>query len=445
MRWLGESLVSALFVLVVPLFLWNSPSAAVERGTFIDVKESVGQYDFINEVTLDPVDGGLWVSWTEGAQKGIRVGMSNGADVIGWISSQRVLASFDPITASGGVTCTPAHLEDRRCLLTGLKNGVQYAVQIRTVLGNDPSYMAQSDTPFTPFTAAPCCSVPLAPSGVTAVSEGDALDVSWTQPTDWGGAEELLYRVSTTPASTSCEVTVLACRLENVPRGVALTVNVTASNSAGESEVAGSRPVKIPVTVPDPPPVVTAKYPKPGAARVSWTVPLSDGGKPVTGYVVTASPSGKVCMTTNAHTCMITGLIGGKLYSFTVKAQNSMGSSTASSAGVAGVLVNPASAPRDAKASASGGAATVTWTKPAKSGGGKFVQYLVRVGTTTCTTKALSCTVTGLALGRTYPVSIVSINSAGRSRPAVTQVTTVAPVAIAPTGQSTSKPTQELS
>jgi hypothetical protein len=399
--------------------------------------------DFIGDITLEPIDGGLRVSWAPGKDSTVRWDSCTGdtgayADCP--IERQTVFASDPSSTgARTGQTCVPNKVEDRSCVITGLRNGAQYAIRIRTdPLGarteplNGTWGYYSFESPATPFTASPCCSVPQPPSAVAATPVGGALDVTWAQPTDWGGAEELTYRVSTTPESSTCEVTVLACRLENVPRGVPVTVKVTASNASHTSVAAASAPVSTPVTAPDPPRVVTAKYPEPGTARVTWTAPVNDGGTPVTGYAATATPSGKTCTTSGARACTITGLSGGRKYSFTVRATNSVGTSVISPAGVAGLLVNPASAPRDVKASVAGGTATVSWSKPARSGGGKLVQYVVSAGSSTCTTKKTSCTVSGLALGRSYLVTITAVTTGGRSKPATTSVTTIAPVPVAP-------------
>ncbi|MDG2216634.1 MAG: S8 family serine peptidase [Acidimicrobiales bacterium] len=62
---------------------------------------------------------------------------------------------------------------------------------------------------------------------------------------------------------------------------------------------------------------------------VSWTAPADDGGKPITGYAVSASPNGATCVTASTS-CVVSGLANGTEYTFTVVATNTKGDSAAS-------------------------------------------------------------------------------------------------------------------
>lgn len=68
------------------------------------------------------------------------------------------------------------------------------------------------------------------------------------------------------------------------------------------------------------------------AAIVTWEAPESDGGLPITEYVVTSSPGSQTCVTTGALTCAIEGLSNGVDHTFQVVATNAEGSSDPSEA-----------------------------------------------------------------------------------------------------------------
>lgn len=64
---------------------------------------------------------------------------------------------------------------------------------------------------------------------------------------------------------------------------------------------------------------------------LTWSA-ASDNGSPITKYVVRVSPSGRTCSTTGQLTCTVGNLNNDTTYSFTVEAENGVGSSTASAA-----------------------------------------------------------------------------------------------------------------
>jgi hypothetical protein len=65
------------------------------------------------------------------------------------------------------------------------------------------------------------------------------------------------------------------------------------------------------------------------SATVSWLAPVSSGSFAVSTYQVTASPGGRTCLTSSL-TCSVDGLSNGTAYTFTVKALNGAGWSSAS-------------------------------------------------------------------------------------------------------------------
>ncbi|MGW3996031.1 fibronectin type III domain-containing protein [Amycolatopsis sp. NPDC004772] len=80
-------------------------------------------------------------------------------------------------------------------------------------------------------------------------------------------------------------------------------------------------------------------------AMVTWTPPAQTGSGPITAYVVTAQPGGKVVeVGGNQATATVTGLTNGTAYTFTVAARNASGLGAAS---IASAPVTPAAPTTD--------------------------------------------------------------------------------------------------
>lgn len=157
-------------------------------------------------------------------------------------------------------------------------------------------------------------------------------------------------------------------------------------------------------------------------ATVSWPRDTMTRGASITGYTVTSSPGAKTCSpaTLAAPSCTVTGLTDGTLYTFSVTAHNSVGTSkpSKSSSPVTPEVMAPA---RPAAPSVTAGNASVaaTWTKPTTEGS-TIKSYVVTstTGAHSCSTKgALTCTVKGLTNGHRYKFSLVAHNAGGPSTP----------------------------
>ena len=84
------------------------------------------------------------------------------------------------------------------------------------------------------------------------------------------------------------------------------------------------------LTVPGTPAAVTGVG-RDGSVLVSWTPPVSTGGSPIIGYLVTATPGGRSCTTSGATSCTVAGLMNGTPYTFAVAAINVVGTGSAAS------------------------------------------------------------------------------------------------------------------
>lgn len=90
----------------------------------------------------------------------------------------------------------------------------------------------------------------------------------------------------------------------------------------------GTASVQVGAQPPGSPSGVTAASTANGQATVAWTAPADDGGRPVTGYTITASPGGATYLVAGTATSQtIKGLAPGVTYAFTVTAANAAGPS----------------------------------------------------------------------------------------------------------------------
>jgi Fibronectin type III domain len=183
---------------------------------------------------------------------------------------------------------------------------------------------------------------PGAPTAVTATAGDRSAAVFWASPVFDGGAQVTGYSVTATPggrtATTAGATTTTVTGLSN---GTAYSFTVTATNGIGTSQASTpGTPVTPSPSNPSRPSTVTATAGD-AAASVSWMAPVSDGGSPVTGYTVNATPGGRTAATTGATTATVTGLTNGTAYTFTVSATNAVGTSPASAASASVTPTSP--------------------------------------------------------------------------------------------------------
>lgn len=221
------------------------------------------------------------------------------------------------------------------------------------------------------------------------------------------------------------------------------TSKVTALIVADHKLLAGTENGKIlafgpPVTPSTP--TVASVTPGNHSATVTWLKP-PDGGSPILGYTVTASPGGQTCSTNSADdlSCTITGLTNGVNYTFVVTAHNAVGDSpppgngggsgpgTPTGTGTPGAPPGPVTGVEPVPDPSDGTRVTLHWLPAASELPITGYRASAEPGGQFCTTDgALFCTITGLDPNQNYAFTVVAINGAGPSEPSD-------PVGIAPT------------
>lgn len=212
---------------------------------------------------------------------------------------------------------------------TPLTNGAQYCYEVRavTVLGEGPASDTVRVQPRT---------TPGSPTNVASTPQNTQVVLSWTAGSS-GGAGIEYYRVYRTAPGGS--ETLVATLFGNVftytdtglTNGVEYGYQLSASNEAGEgakSAVHYATPSTIPTA-----PLSLRIEPHNARINLTWNPPTSNGGAPITGYVIQRSTGGTYTdrATVGVSTSYSdTGLTNGQNYCYRVLAVNLQGRSPAS-------------------------------------------------------------------------------------------------------------------
>ena len=366
------------------------------------------------------------VTWSAPSDNG-------GSAVTDYIVEYRVATSGTWTTFTDGVSTTTS------TTVTGLSAGSSYEFRVtaKNLIGNS----------LASFTSPVVETLPTAPSitGVTAAS--GQVTVAWNAPTHLGsgtlsGDEYIVtaYDSQGNEAGT-CEPTSgqRSCVVTGLDNGSAYTFKVEAVTTVGNSEKSSASSAATPSTTPSAPSDVVAVT-SGSNMTVTFTAPADNGGAAITSYVITSSPVGATCSVgANATTYTCTGLTAGANYTFTVKAVNVRGESTASQVSTAVTAIAVPSAPQNVSAVITAGSttlsATVSFDPPATDNGSSVLSYTVTAspGGATCTVTApdLYCDIPVLP-DSLYTFTARATNAVGTSVASVTSLQTAAANGIAP-------------
>jgi hypothetical protein len=304
-------------------------------------------------------------------------------------------------------------------IIGGLTNGTAYDVSVRAVNseGNGAASATATATPVT---------LPGQPT-ISSVTRADrALSIAMSLPGD-GGSAVTRWEYTTdggatwaTATGTTSPLVITTLSSDGTTRLVnstAYAVALRAVNAVGTG-VASATSTAAPSTTPVAPTASVA--PLNQGIRVTFAL-SGDGGSPISAIEYSLDGGNNW---TDAGTLtspfVVTGLANGTSYAVQVRADNVIGTGSASTTANVTPRTVP-DAPTDVTASSNTAQADVAWAAPDSTGGSPITGYTASAyaaptggsALAGCTSATTACSITGLTNGTLYYVSVTAQNAAG--------------------------------
>ncbi len=234
--------------------------------------------------------------------------------------------------------------------------------------------------------------LPDPPRGLTAQAKGTtAIELNWSAPSSSGSAPVTSYRIEVSRTGTGGWL-----ELEDDARGTEYThtsldpgttrhYRVAARNRAGLSDWSSVAQATTDLTTPGVPIGLTAM---PGTDRIllTWSRPATDGGSPITGYLIETSSSVSgpwiihlASTNSTATSYLHTGLAPGTSRFYRVAALNAQGHGAPSNVVRGATNAARPGQPQSLRARAASATSIVlSWEAPASDGGARITGYSVQ-------------------------------------------------------------------
>lgn len=315
--------------------------------------------------------------------------------------------------------------------VTGLTNGVDYLFKVAAINGWGRANFATTAVTYNPFT------LPGAPTTVAGAAGSSQAVVTWTASAPNGRAiTDYIIQFSSNNGSTWATFndgtsSATSATVTGLTNSVAYIFKVAGVSAAGTSSYSSNTSAITPQAVPSTPLNVVGVG---GNAQVSlsWSAPLSNGGRAITDYDIQFSSNSGSTWTTftdsvsSATSAVVTGLTNGTSYIFQVAAKNSVGTGGYSVASAAVIPFTVPGQPTSVSGVAGVSQVALSWTAPTSDGGSALTDYVVEYSTNSGTTwitfadsvsTTTSVTVMGLTNGTGYVFRVSAKNTAGTGLP----------------------------
>jgi len=358
-------------------------------------------------------DGQVSLSWTAPVS-------DNGRPITGYIVHRGLSeVGLVPLQTVVGTTFTDAMVT----------NGITYCYSVLAVNEAGESVLSE-------VVSARPMGLPGPPRDLVAVPCAEGVNLSWSPPEDWGGADSLRYRVYWGLSTDSMEVLItLRDAQQYTDKGVQVRrsyfYKVSALGAVGE----GPSSEIVTVTVPTVPGAVGGLNATAGDGYVelAWSPPVDDGGEPLTAFVVYRGPIEQVLDELARleiggppeadYTYLDTSVENGLTYFYALTAVNSFGVGPRSA--VLGVTpaappLPPPGRPQTLLVERSDGVVVLTWQPPAEPRRAPVTGYVLLRGTSpdslvrmTELGPVLTYTDTTAERGRNYYYAVLAQSAAG--------------------------------
>ncbi|MDE2591969.1 MAG: fibronectin type III domain-containing protein [Actinomycetales bacterium] len=314
---------------------------------------------------------------------------------------------------------------------------LQFRVTAYNSVGSSP---ASSVAQITAALAKPAAPTNLA---VSDANSATALTVSWTAPTDLGGATSFSYRVEvsanggTSWTGYTVASSATSMQLGRPAKGVTWQIRAVTQTNFGRSDASNVATYSTAASKPAAPVSARVSFNSAGNPVLAWYAPSDNGGSAITGYLVETAvvPYGSKDGSWSEPVSVAGNLLSftgvraapGSTQMFRVTATNAIGNSAASNvASIFVPLLKPA-APTGITLddTSSAGRLTLGWVAPADLGGAPApLYYLVETSTnggmnwsvaTSAPATAVSVVLSKPAKGVTAQYRVVTVTGFGRS------------------------------
>ena len=301
-----------------------------------------------------------------------------------------------------------------------------YFVEVDGVGALDPASTGYSDFgsvgEYTVTASACVASQPTAPTSVVVTKNDGArtASITWQPPTTVGDSPVNGYVVRLNGAPATLPESTRSHTFTGLAPGATYGLSVAAVNTTGAG-LAASGSVTIAATSPGSPTafIATASQ-EDRTATLTWSPPATDGGSPVSGYVVRLNGAA-TNLTASARSHVFADLTRGSTYDVSVEAVNQVGAGSLAQQSVTIGFLKPA-APTAVKATRGKASAVVTWGAPINLGNAVITGYRVRRFASTSRTLLKSSDVsatsrrfpaTGLTNGKPYTFDVIALTAHG--------------------------------